>query len=233
MIAHVSTVESQGRPIAMPARAEAIRSTNASGLSSGPPATRIAATSSPARDALRAPVEGMGEPSTALRHTANTRPPRPIPAPGTARSAERRTNSPSPSRAAPAGRNAGTPHKPATTRYNANRSRQPGEAQKPDHPITFQSFFKSVGPRTYAAQVKIATNGNHYLVLTEGQRDDKTGEVRKKRVNIFSEDFAAFFKLLRETAEHIHAHPVPEEVRQRQAKFWSRKRKAKPDDKPS
>src|SRR5688500_1724565 len=31
---------------------------------------------------------------------------------------------------------------------------------KAEHEILFQRFFKSVGPRTYVAQVKKATNGN-------------------------------------------------------------------------
>ena len=87
--------------------------------------------------------------------------------------------------------------------------------------ILFQSYFKSVGPRTYAAQLKEAGNGNHFLVLTEGKRDDKTGEVRKTRLFVFSEDFAAFFKLARETAAFVEAHPVPEEVRRKRAKFWA------------
>src|SRR5437588_9342050 len=42
---------------------------------------------------------------------------------------------------------------------------------KPEEAILFQTFFKSVGPRTYASQVKRPANGNHFLVLTEGNRD--------------------------------------------------------------
>src|SRR5260370_157969 len=49
-----------------------------------------------------------------------------------------------------------------------------GKKTSDDHEILFQHWFKSVGPRTYAAQLKKAGNGNHYLVLTEGRRDDKT-----------------------------------------------------------
>src|SRR5947208_354484 len=60
---------------------------------------------------------------------------------------------------------------------------------KPEAKILFQKFFKSVGPRTYAAQIKEAHNGNHFLVLTEGKRDEATNEVRKTRIFIFSEDF--------------------------------------------
>jgi hypothetical protein len=89
-----------------------------------------------------------------------------------------------------------------------------------DAKILFQSFFKSVGPRTYAAQLKRAGNGNHFLVLTEGKRDKKTAEVRKTRLFVFSEDFPAFFRLIKETAAFVDAHPVPEEVRQRQSDFW-------------
>jgi hypothetical protein len=88
--------------------------------------------------------------------------------------------------------------------------------------ILFQQFFKSVGPRTYVAQVKQAVNGNQYLVLTEGKRDDKTGEVRKSRLFVFSEDFVPFFKLLHETAVYLREHPLPPEVREARKRFWSR-----------
>jgi hypothetical protein len=93
---------------------------------------------------------------------------------------------------------------------------------RPEPKILFQKFFKSVGPRTYAAQVKEAANGNHFLVLTEGRRDDKTDEVRKTRLFIFSEDFPEFFKMLDETARFIRANPVPDEVKQRRKSFWAK-----------
>src|SRR5687768_11158242 len=72
---------------------------------------------------------------------------------------------------------------------------------KPEPKILFQKFFKSVGPRTYAAQLKEAGNGNHFLVLTEGKRDEKTNEVKKTKLFVFSEDFADFFALVQETAK--------------------------------
>ena len=106
----------------------------------------------------------------------------------------------------------------ATTRATANPA-----AAKPEPEILFQKYFKSVGPRTYAAQVKQAGNGNHFLVLTEGKRDEKTDEIRKTRLFIFSEDFVEFFKMLHETAKFIREHPVPEEVRRRRNKFWEKK----------
>jgi hypothetical protein len=90
----------------------------------------------------------------------------------------------------------------------------------------FQKFFKSVGPRTYAAQVKEATNGNHYVILTEGKRDEATGEVRKTRLFVYSEDFAAFFRMLHETVQFIRVHPVPEEIRQKRQRFWEKKASA-------
>lgn len=96
------------------------------------------------------------------------------------------------------------------------------QPQKPEAEILFQKYFKSVGPRTYAAQLKKAVNGNHFLVLTEGKRDDKTGEVRKTKLFVFSEDFVAFFKMLHETAQFIREHPVPEEVRQQRERYWSK-----------
>jgi hypothetical protein len=103
-------------------------------------------------------------------------------------------------------------------------SRRPAPGpDKPEHEILFQTYFKSVGPRTYAAQVKKASNENHYLVLTEGKRDEKTGEVRKARLFVYSEDFGAFFRMLQETSLFIRANPVPEEVKKRRVKFWARK----------
>jgi hypothetical protein len=95
--------------------------------------------------------------------------------------------------------------------------------EKPEPKILFQKFFKSVGPRTYASQVKEAANGNHFLVLTEGKRDEKTNEVRKTRVFIFSEDFRDFFHMLHETAQFIKANPVPEEVKRRRERHWKKK----------
>ena len=108
-----------------------------------------------------------------------------------------------------------------------NSAAPPGEQK-----ILFQKFFKSVGPRTYAAQVKEANNGNHFLVVTEGKRDDATGEVRKTRLFVFSEDFNEFFDLLEQAARFIKAHPVPAEVEQRRQRFWAKKN-AKRDVPPS
>ena len=88
--------------------------------------------------------------------------------------------------------------------------------------ILFQTYFKSVGPRTYAAQVKEAGNGNHFLVLTEGKRDDASGDVKKTKLFVFSEDFAEFFKLMKQTAEFIKANPVSPKVKQRREKFWAK-----------
>jgi hypothetical protein len=124
----------------------------------------------------------------------------------------------SPRRKAPAFRSQRLAQRPT----NRNNPRA-GGAEKSEHEILFQTYFKSVGPRTYAAQVKKANNDNHYLVLTEGKRDEKTGEVRKARLFIYSEDFIAFFRMLQETAQFIRANPVPEEVKRRRAKFWARK----------
>src|SRR5579864_5646801 len=100
-------------------------------------------------------------------------------------------------------------------------------ASKPpaEHEILKQSWFKSVGPRTYAAQVKKAGNGNHFLVITEGKRDDSTGDIRKSRLFLFSEDFAEFFRMLHETAKFIRENPVPDDVRRRRENFWDKQRR--------
>jgi hypothetical protein len=110
-------------------------------------------------------------------------------------------------------------------RAPSSASTAPASAdKKAESEILFQKYFKSVGPRTYAAQLKKASNGNHFLVLTEGKRDDKTGEVRKSRLLIFSEDLVAFFKMLHETAQFIREHPVPPEVQQRRQRYWAKQR---------
>jgi hypothetical protein len=98
----------------------------------------------------------------------------------------------------------------------------PVKTDKPEPKILFQSYFKSVGPRTYASQLKEAGNGNHFLVLTEGKRDEKTGEIRKTKLFVFSEDFVSFFKMLQETAQFIKANPVPAEVREKRQRYWAK-----------
>ncbi len=98
----------------------------------------------------------------------------------------------------------------------------------PEAKILFQQFFKSVGPRTYAAQVKEAGNGNHFVVLTESKRQEGEDEPRKTRLFVFSEDFVAFFNLVKATAEFIKANPVNEEVKARQQKYRDRKRDGPP-----
>jgi hypothetical protein len=115
---------------------------------------------------------------------------------------------------------------PAATAPAQASSRAPGNrfgnksGPKPEPKTLFQKYFKSVGPRTYAAQVKEAGNGNHFIVLTEGKRDEKTGEVRKTRLFVFSEDFDAFRDLLRDTFKFVSEHPVSAEVKAKRDKFW-------------
>ena len=103
---------------------------------------------------------------------------------------------------------------------------------KPEPKILFQQFFKSVGPRTYVAQVKEAANGNHFLVLTEGKRDEKTNELRKSRVFLYSEDFVAFFRLMKETATYISTHPVSEKVKAQRQKVWAKQAQKKTESAP-
>ena len=103
---------------------------------------------------------------------------------------------------------------------NSGNSKRRPDGPKPEPKTLFQTYFKSVGPRTYAAQVKEAGNGNHFIVLTEGKRDDKTGEVRKTRLFVFSEDFDALRDLLRDTFAWVKDHPVSAEVKAKRDKFW-------------
>ena len=109
-----------------------------------------------------------------------------------------------------------------STTATVNRTGKPTAQGSAEHEILFQHWFKSVGPRTYATQLKKANNGNHYLVLTEGKRDDKTGEVRKTRLFVFSEDFIEFFRMLKETAQFVRDHPVPDSVKKKRDRFWAK-----------
>lgn len=130
-----------------------------------------------------------------------------------------------PPRAAPAARFGPgvTPAPTARSAPPAGRAKTNGGRKDSEHEILFQKYFKSVNPqRTYASQVKKAGNGNHYVVFTEGRRDDATGEVRKTRLFVYSEDFIEFFRMLQETAYFVRDNPVPAEVRQKRHKFWSR-----------
>ena len=124
--------------------------------------------------------------------------------------------------AAPSARN-GSPANgrqiPATTTTTAAA----GAKGKDEAKILFQKYFKSVGPRTYAAQLKEAGNGNHFLVLTEGKRDPETNEVKKLKLFVYSEDFPAYFRMLHETAQFIKAHPVPQEIKMRRMRYWAKK----------
>lgn len=113
-----------------------------------------------------------------------------------------------------------------TTKMRPSAVSAPGQQDKPrpEPKILHQSYFKSVGPRTYASQVKEVANGNHLLVLTEGKRDDSSGELRKTRLFIFAEDFDAFFKMIRESSDFIRAHPVSADVQARRNRFWAKKK---------
>ena len=104
----------------------------------------------------------------------------------------------------------------------AARGAAAGAAAK-EPKILFQKYFKSIGTRTYAAHLKENDKGNQFLVLTEGKRDPQTGEMKKTKVFIYSEDFAQYFRMLHETAQFIKAHPVPEEVKLKRQRFWARK----------
>lgn len=106
--------------------------------------------------------------------------------------------------------------------YARSTNQQKPSAPRPEPRILFQNYFKSVGPRTYAAQVKEASNGNHFVVLTESKRDEKSDQPRMTRLFVFSEDFVEFFKLIKETAEFIKSHPVPEQIRRKRSEFWSK-----------
>lgn len=105
-----------------------------------------------------------------------------------------------------------------------NRQSKP----KVEPKIIYQTFFKSVGPRTYAAQIKEIANGNHLLVMTEGKRDEETNQVRKTRLFVYAEDFPAMFKMLDDVRAFIDARPVSKAVQAKRQKFWERQKQSSP-----
>ena len=109
----------------------------------------------------------------------------------------------------------------ASSRSASASAAAAGAAKEPK--ILFQKHFKSIGTRTYAAQVKENDKGNHFLVLTESKRDPVTGETKKTKVFVYSEDFAQYFRMLHETAQFIKGHPVPDEVKLKRQRYWARK----------
>lgn len=73
-----------------------------------------------------------------------------------------------------------------------------------ERPVVFQKYFKS-GSRTYASQIKIASNGKRYLALTEGVRDPQTQELKKHVVRVFEDDLKEFFSMMQETVVYLRA----------------------------
>lgn len=93
-----------------------------------------------------------------------------------------------------------------------------------DPETLFQAYFKSIGPRRYAAQLQRASNGNHYLVLTESKPDKETKELRRTKLYIYSEDFDAFFNLMRHAFHGTKEHPVPANIAAKQQAYWKNPR---------
>ena len=96
-------------------------------------------------------------------------------------------------------------------------------SSKGDHKILFQKYFKSISPRQYSVHLKECPSGNHYLVLTETKRDPETGESKKSRIFVYSEDFSQYFRMLHETAQFIKTHPVAEEIKLKRQRYWAKK----------
>jgi hypothetical protein len=105
----------------------------------------------------------------------------------------------------------------------AASSRQSAAAAAKEPKILFQKYFKSIGTRAYAAHLKENDKGNQFLVLTESKRDPASGETKKTKVFVYSEDFAQYFRMLHETAQFIKAHPISEEMKLKRQRYWARK----------
>jgi hypothetical protein len=56
----------------------------------------------------------------------------------------------------------------------------------------------------------------------EGKRDEESGNVRKTRLFVYSEDFVEFFRLIKSAAEFIKQNPLPNKVREKREQFWAK-----------
>jgi hypothetical protein len=117
-----------------------------------------------------------------------------------------------------------TPSRNGTPAASSRSSAAAAAAAAAKEPkILFQKYFKSIGTRAYAAHLKENEKGNQFLVLTESKRDPSSGETKKTKVFIYSEDFAQYFRMLHETAQFIKAHPISEEMKLKRQRYWARK----------
>ena len=114
-----------------------------------------------------------------------------------------------------------TPSRNGTPAASSRSAAAAAAAKEPK--ILFQKYFKSIGTRSYAVHLKENDKGNQFLVLTESKRDPASGETKKTKVFVYSEDFAQYFRMLHETAQFIKAHPVSEEVKLKRQRYWARK----------
>jgi len=130
---------------------------------------------------------------------------------------------PAKSSAAAAAASRVTPSRNGTPAASSSRQSAAAAAAAKEPKILFQKYFKAVGTRAYAAHLKENDKGNQFLVLTESKRDPASGETKKTKVFIYSEDFAQYFRMLHETAQFIKAHPVPEEMKLKRQRYWARK----------
>ena len=80
----------------------------------------------------------------------------------------------------------------------SSTQRVSGVRNNQERPVLYQKHFKS-GSRTYATQIKVATNGKRYLVLAENVRDDATQEIKKHQIHVFDRDLKEYFAMLQET----------------------------------
>jgi hypothetical protein len=120
------------------------------------------------------------------------------------------------------------PAKPSTSRVAPTESRplaptRNAPADKSEPRVLFQKFFKSISRRHYAAKIKETPDGNQFLVLTDERMDQETGELKKSKVTIHSEDFMHYFRMLHDTAQFIKTHPVSEDLKMKRMRHWAKK----------
>jgi len=94
----------------------------------------------------------------------------------------------------------------AATQTDKHRQGRQGKGKPQPKPLK-TLVFDSVGPRKYALQVGRARNDNPYIKLVEGVPQDD-GSFRRFSINIWSEDFDAFFAMMDELRDYIRDNDI-------------------------
>ena len=100
------------------------------------------------------------------------------------------------------------------------RSDEKGRRRAPN---LFQKFFKSTNPNAYAAQIKRSTNGNHYLVLTEGSATSPPAKSARPACSSSAKTLGTCSPCSRRRRSSSARTPSPKKSSKSRQRFWAKK----------